>query len=115
MHPLVSTICFIVLGVLSLTEISRYLNVETKTDLLVDQSHVTDKLTINIDIMFDRFPCDLLSVDVQDVMGTHHVNVQGSLVKQRFYAETGEVRSEFNAHTQHDRTTIFAWVREEIS
>lgn len=30
-----------------------------------------------------RFPCSILSLDVQDVMGSHSVNVHGSLMKYR--------------------------------
>jgi hypothetical protein len=30
-----------------------------------------------------KFPCDIVSLDAQDVMGTHHINVAGDLVKRR--------------------------------
>lgn len=76
-----TAICFFILVGLSLTEVARYLNVETKTDMLVDISHTDDKLEINIDITFPRFPCEILSLDVQDVMGTHHMNIEGGIVK----------------------------------
>lgn len=101
------------LGVLSLTEVNRYLNVETKTDMLVDQSHVTDKLNINIDIVFERFPCEIISLDVQDVMGTHHVNVAGNLVKRRI-DERQQVISEVNAFNRNDRQAVFEIVRMQI-
>jgi hypothetical protein len=36
-----------------------------------------------VDIDFPRFPCDILSLDVQDIMGSHSVNVEGDLTKVR--------------------------------
>ena len=41
------------------------------------------QLTVNIDIVLPRFPCDIVSLDAQDVMGSHHVNVAGNLYKRR--------------------------------
>ncbi len=40
-------------------------------------------MNINIDIDVVRLPCSILSLDVQDVMGTHYVNLHGSLTKYR--------------------------------
>lgn len=51
--------------------------------MLVDISHHDDRLNINIDIVFPKMPCDVLSLDVQDVMGTHVVDIAGSLYKKR--------------------------------
>jgi hypothetical protein len=39
-----------------------------------------------------RLPCSLLSLDVQDVMGTHIMNIGGTLIKSRINA-SGEVIS----------------------
>lgn len=38
---------------------------------------------INVDITLHKFPCSILSVDIQDVMGTHSVNVHGTLTKNK--------------------------------
>lgn len=51
--------------------------------MLVDISHSDDRLNINVDIIFPRMPCDILTLDVQDVMGTHIVDISGSLYKKR--------------------------------
>ena len=51
--------------------------------MLVDISHHDDRLNINVDITFPKMPCELLSLDVQDVMGTHIVDIAGSLYKIR--------------------------------
>jgi hypothetical protein len=70
-----------------MTEISKYLQVETKSEMMVDVSHHDDRLNINIDILFPKMPCELLSLDVQDVMGTHVVDIAGSLYKNHLSAE----------------------------
>lgn len=38
---------------------------------------------INIDIVLHRFPCSILSIDIQDVMGSHTVNVHGTMTKNK--------------------------------
>ena len=46
-----------------------------------------------MDVVFPRFPCDLLGLDVQDIMGTHLVDITGTLMKKKLSAE-GEVVGE---------------------
>jgi hypothetical protein len=36
-----------------------------------------EKIRVNIDIMLTSFPCDIISLDAQDIMGSHSVNVGG--------------------------------------
>lgn len=36
-----------------------------------------------MDMVFTRLPCDILSLDAQDVMGSHSVNLEGELHKYR--------------------------------
>jgi Endoplasmic Reticulum-Golgi Intermediate Compartment (ERGIC) len=51
--------------------------------MLVDITQHDDRLNININMVFPKIPCDLLTLDVQDVMGTHIVDIAGSLFKKR--------------------------------
>ena len=41
------------------------------------------KLQVNMDIVFPRMPCHLLSVDIQDIVGSHSMNVGGNLFRRR--------------------------------
>ena len=61
---LVSLACTVVLIMLCMTEVGKYLTVQTKSDMLVDISHHDDRLNINVDIVFARMPCDVISLDV---------------------------------------------------
>ena len=76
------------------------MKVETKSDMLVDITHHDDRLNINIDIIFPRIPCDILSLDVQDVMGTHIVDIAGSLFKKRLNSN-GDVINEYSMLDKH--------------
>ena len=87
---------------------------QTKSDMLVDISHHDDRLNINIDIVFPKMPCDVLSLDVQDVMGTHVVDIGGSLFKKKI-SQDGEVISQTSALDQvHNRMDLMNRVKEEI-
>ena len=82
--------------------------------MLVDISHHDDRLNINVDIVFSRMPCDVLSLDVQDVMGTHVVDISGSLFKKKL-TKTGEVLSQVSMldHVQN-RMDLLNKVKEEL-
>lgn len=34
---------------------------------------IKNKIKVNMDIIFPNIPCDILSVDIMDVMGEHQV------------------------------------------
>jgi len=55
--------------------------------MMVDVTHHDDRLSINVDIEFPKMPCELLSLDVQDIMGTHIVDIAGSLYKKHLSAD----------------------------
>lgn len=61
--------------------------------MLVDNAPKNDKLNVNIDIVFRKLPCEILSLDVQNVLGAHEVDIKGSLVKKRL-SQQGAILSE---------------------
>lgn len=87
---------------LFLSEMSAFLSTQTVTNMFVnpdsDAHQLASRLTINIDIVMPALPCSrkitsaistsflpvvVVSVDAQDVMGNHHLDVGGALVKSR--------------------------------
>ena len=99
---------------LCMTELGKYMTVSTKSDMLVDISHHDDRLNINVDIVFPRMPCDIISLDVQDIMGTHVVDIAGSLFKKKLN-KNGEVLSSMSALEQiQNRNDLVNRVREEM-
>lgn len=82
--------------------------------MLVDISHHDDRLNINVDIVFPRLPCDVLSLDVQDVMGTHIVDISGSLFKKKI-TKDGEFLSQVSMLDQfQNRMDLLKKVKEEM-
>jgi len=100
----VSFLCAMVLSGLVISEVGNYMDVKVRSDMQVDISHHDDKLNINLDIEFPFMPCTLLSLDVQDIMGTHMVDIQGSLFKKRI--KDNELVAKSNALTQYNRMAI---------
>ncbi len=63
-------------------EFSAFVQVKTSSEMMVDTNVGADKLKINVDITMKRLPCSIVSLDSQDVMGTHSLNVHGKLTKK---------------------------------
>ena len=91
---IVSIVACALMGFLFLTELAAYLNVTTTSEMFVDLNRGGEKLTINIDITFPKFPCGLLSLDAQDIMGAHVVNVEGSMKKFRLNSSGDQLQEE---------------------
>ena len=91
---IVSVVCTFFLISLSVFEISKYINASSSAELIIDQSHRDDFVDINIDITFPKIPCDILSLDEQDVLGTHKTDVMGDLYKNRLSPEGKIVSTE---------------------
>ena len=63
-YLLVSLVCTVLLVLLGVMEVRDFLKERLTTDMLVDISHDDDRLTINMDIVFPRMPCEVLTLDV---------------------------------------------------
>lgn len=56
-------------------------------EIVVDDNKGMDKLSINLEVDIHKMPCSILSLDIQDIMGSHTVNVDGTLIKERLSVE----------------------------
>ncbi|KRX08122.1 hypothetical protein PPERSA_01667 [Pseudocohnilembus persalinus] len=93
---LVSIISTLIMITLFLTEFSAFLEVNETSEMFVDYSRSEQKLQVNLDLVFYNLPCDIVSLDAQDVMGSHHVNLVGDLKKIRI-DKNEKVIEEINA------------------
>lgn len=93
---------------LFIAEFRTFMKIKTSSEMLVDTSHSQELLKINMDLVINRIPCSIISLDVQDVMGTHSLNVHGKLVKNRvdqngnlisLYNEPKEIGHTHEAHS----------------
>ncbi|CAD8178287.1 unnamed protein product [Paramecium pentaurelia] len=79
---LISFTSLILMFILFITEFQEYLTQQVQTEMYIDQNK-DDTLLVNMDISFPKMPCDFITIDQQDVIGTHQQNVQGELYKKR--------------------------------
>lgn len=80
---MVSIVSLIIMAILFISELNAYIEIDETSEMYVDVGHASDKIRVNLDMEFPRFPCDILSLDAQDIMGSHHVNLEGDLKKIR--------------------------------
>lgn len=90
----VSIIACAFMTLLFLTELAEYLKVSTHTEMFVDINRGGEKLIININLTFPKYPCGMLSLDAQDIMGSHIVNVGGNMKKIRIDPEGKMIEEE---------------------
>ncbi|KAJ3679591.1 hypothetical protein LUZ60_017602 [Juncus effusus] len=72
----------VVMILLFLSELRYYLHAVTETKLVVDTSRA-ETLRINFDITFPALQCSIISVDVMDISGLEHLDVNHDVVKKR--------------------------------
>jgi len=91
---IVSIASTLIMLILFITEFNEFLKVQTASEMFIDINRGGEKLTVNIDLVLPNMVCDMVSLDAQDVMGSHHVNVGGELYKRRVTKE-GKVIDEY--------------------
>lgn len=84
---LATIIAFAIAAFLFVSETMLFLEMETVSHTFVDHSNDahdgSSLMDINLNITLYSMPCALVSVDYQDIMGTHSVDVGGNLHKTR--------------------------------
>ena len=58
----------------------------TKTDSVVHQSKNADEqISVNMELLFNSVPCNLLSLDTVDIMNNHKGDISDTLSKRKYY------------------------------
>ena len=100
----VSIVSSVIMLILFISEFNHYLTVEESSEMFVDVAQGGQKIRVNIDIDFPKFPCDIFSLDVQDIMGSHSVNVEGDLTKTRLSSNgqfLEKIKQSTSGHDHH--------------
>jgi len=93
--------CTVFIGLyLFVSELNVYLQTRWESEMFIDESKTEEKLQINIDVTLPQMPCELLSFDAQDVMGSHEVDAHGNLFKERLTSK-GDVIAREDIQTSH--------------
>ena len=77
----ISVVSIGVLVILTIMSIVNFASPKIDSDLIIDQKHLAEKLRVYIDIEFPRYPCSFLSLDVENILKVHKVNVEDQLKK----------------------------------
>ncbi|KAI6645748.1 Endoplasmic reticulum-Golgi intermediate compartment protein 3-like [Oopsacas minuta] len=69
---------------LFLSEVSYFLTLDVRQELFVDTGRSRgERLRINIDMIFPKWPCAYLSIDAMDISGEQQFDLQHSIYKTR--------------------------------
>jgi hypothetical protein len=79
---LISIASSLIMLILFISEFNGYLSITETSEMYVDEKR-SDKIRINIDIDYLRLPCDIISLDVEDLKGTHSYLLEGTIQKTR--------------------------------
>mmetsp|Transcript_98866 Transcript_98866/g.250933 ORF Transcript_98866/g.250933 Transcript_98866/m.250933 type:complete len:347 (-) Transcript_98866:179-1219(-) len=87
--------CTVILGLyLFVSEFLVFVNRRWDSEMFIDESKTEEKLQINLDVTLPAMPCELLSFDAQDVMGSHEVDAHGNLWKERLTSKGDLIQRE---------------------
>eukprot|EP00355_Strombidium_rassoulzadegani_P004564 CAMPEP_0168618376 /NCGR_PEP_ID=MMETSP0449_2-20121227/6041_1 /TAXON_ID=1082188 /ORGANISM="Strombidium rassoulzadegani, Strain ras09" /LENGTH=257 /DNA_ID=CAMNT_0008659251 /DNA_START=34 /DNA_END=807 /DNA_ORIENTATION=+ len=111
---LISMLCTVVWISLTFFEISKYINAESQAQLIVDTSHRDDFVNVNLDVLFPYIPCDILSLDESDILGTHKSDVMGDLQKIRISSTGKELSRESMGDKNQWRGSIMDRIKKEL-
>lgn len=76
------------------SELAVFMRVTWESDMFIDESRTEEKLQINLNVTLPSMPCELLSFDAQDVMGSHEVDAHGHLYKDRLTSKGDVIATE---------------------
>lgn len=112
------TVTFVVY--LFFSELAVFVRRNWESEMFIDESKTEDKLQININVTLPSLPCELLSFDAQDVMGSHEVDAHGHLFKDRLTSKgdvigTEEMKgSHYGASSTLTRHFSFSYDNQDV-
>ena len=71
-------------------QLNDFYSYHTKTDSVVQQPNNADEqLSINMELLFNSVPCNLLSLDTVDIINNHRGDISDTITKKKYYHNTG--------------------------
>merc|ERR1719401_656336 len=105
---------------LFVSELSVFMRRNWESEMFIDESKTEEKLQINLNVTLPAMPCELLSFDAQDVMGSHEVDAHGHLFKERLTSKgdiisTEEMKgSHYGASSTLTRHFSFSYDNQDV-
>jgi len=77
-----SIVAITIMTLLFFSELGNYASPELEKKVMVDSDHSANELLqVSLNVTMTRMPCELLSLDQQDEVGHHRMDITGSLAK----------------------------------
>ena len=77
-------------------QLTDFYSYHTKTDSVVYQpTNADEQLSINMELLFNNVPCNLLSLDTVDVINNHRGDISDTITKRKFYENTGKFEENY--------------------
>lgn len=68
----------------------------TKTDSVVLQpKNADEQISINMELLFNSVPCNLLSLDTVDIINNHKGDISDTITKKKFYESSGNYHQNY--------------------
>ncbi len=83
--------------ILLIGSVKNYLTTTTESLLSVEESSGLSLIDISMNIVFPKMPCELVSIDVIDVMGNHEGHIGRGLKKRRLSNTSQPIGNFFDA------------------
>jgi hypothetical protein len=87
---LLSFSAFFIMGFLLFRELTDLITPTLKKDTLIYHDRDTSLLRVNLGVRFPRVPCHILSLDQEDQIGTHRLDISDTITKTRL-KHNGEI------------------------
>ena len=81
---------------LFIRQLRDFYSYHTKTDSVVYQPNNADEqLSINMELLFNSIPCNLLSLDTVDIINNHRGDISDTIKKKKYYQSTGRFDQDY--------------------
>ena len=81
---------------LFIRQLRDFYSYHTKTDSVVYQPNNADEqLSINMELLFNSVPCNLLSLDTVDIINNHRGDISDTIKKKKYYQSTGRFDQDY--------------------
>ena len=68
----------------------------TKTDSVVHQpKNADEQISVNMELLFNNVPCNLLSLDIVDIMNNHKGDISDTLTKKKYFHQNRRIAENY--------------------
>ncbi len=101
---IISLIALSLMGFIFIKQIHEYFfkPLITKNSIIFQDVDGTSSVAANLGIVFNQLPCSIISVDQEDLIGHHRLNIKDTLYKTSIDSQKNPNNHNFDAHVTKD-------------